>query len=106
FLNIYFEKIETIEKSSQKQTLVFPADSLQNMIVDLMNECIFIIETSETIPVEILEVKKEEDTYSITILKKRRNSKTEFGLPIKAATYHQLEIKTTPNYFLRIIFDV
>ncbi|MDD3627173.1 MAG: archease, partial [bacterium] len=72
FLNIYFEKIETIEKSSQKQTLVFPADSLQNLIVDLMNECIFIIETSETIPVEILEVKKEEDTYSITILKKRR----------------------------------
>ncbi len=88
-------------------TLTQKSDSIENSLVDFLNECIFLMEVEELIPFELSMIEISDDVL-------RAAMRCRMVMPgdrpyvghIKAATYSDLEVTEAGGiYYARIIFD-
>ncbi len=81
----------------------FYQNDLERTVVDGINDFLFFIETNHIIPISIKKIEKNNDEIVILFLGRE-------GMicnPIKAATYHNLEIKKQNGFWeISVLLDV
>ncbi len=91
----------------QDYGLTAKTDSIENALVDFLNECICLMEVEELIPHLILVVEYSRGSLKAAIQCRRVTPKDRMFIGhIKAATYSDLEVTEVDGiYYARIIFD-
>ena len=93
----------SFKKTFQRKIKIKSFD-LDSLLVDFLNEILYLIQTNKEIykKIEFLKFKKFEIEANLYGEKVKR-----FGLEIKAATYHDLEIKRTKDgWYAIVLFDI
>ena len=108
FREIYFDQIPSLKELEQViKVWEFQGINItEDLVVDFINEVIFSLETENWLVLNVNNIKQNSNKYIIKIIGTKLTKQFKIGLPIKAATYHQLYLRTDPDYFIRLIFDV
>lgn len=79
----------------------------EERLVDLMNEMLYFCQVEGWFPLTVETLSFQIDNKVSAILRGLRNpSELTFQREIKAATYHDLKILTSPAWYAKVVFDV
>jgi len=95
------------EKEIIENHLNISFDEMETAIVDFLNECIFLTEVEELVPLGIIDLKLEKNSMDATLQCREvtEEDRPEIG-HIKAATYSDLQIENVDGvYKAKLIFD-
>jgi SHS2 domain-containing protein len=88
----------------QRREVEILAPDLASLLVEWLQEWIYLLETEDRIPVEFLQITLAETSLTATVIDAPLQSLTK---QIKAVTYHGLQlIKTENGYLAQVVFDV
>ncbi|MCX8158582.1 MAG: archease [Candidatus Diapherotrites archaeon] len=98
-------------KPKKKIVVETYADSLDNLLVNFLNEILYQKDVSEIsfCKAKVKEIKKIKDQYKLLaeLLGEKKPNKKIFITEVKAATYSQLKVKEEDNYWIaECIVDV
>lgn len=85
------------------------ADSLEQLLVDFLNEVNFLLTVKKILCIDIenLIIDKEKLTLKAIMKTQKLNENIILKEEIKSVTYHQMEIKNQHGkYFVRVVFDI
>ena len=102
-----FDATPPDEKNTIKHSLLIVAGSKENALVDFLNECIYLMEVENLVPVRLHSFEWREKDIDMVILCRGviEEEKPEIG-HVKAATYSDLEVVEVDGKFhAKIIFD-
>ena len=90
-----------------KKTIIINSNSAEGLLVEYLNEFIFLLYTKRFFPVELEFLRIEEQSLEC-IVRGIRFSMKDFhpAREIKAATYHELKIVHNGAYRARVVLDV
>lgn len=109
FNSIYFDEIpdkQNLDWQKKVINIKFDDNNLENLFVDFINEIIFYVETQNSVVLSTENLRIEDNIACFQLKTAGINERFQIGLPIKAATYHQLKFKDKPCFYLKIILDV
>jgi SHS2 domain-containing protein len=107
WLNSVVENISP--DAEQKIEIKLSADSLEQLLVDFLNEVNFLLTVKKILCVDVEELTIDKEKLSLNAIMKIQNVKDDLMLKeeIKSVTYHQMEIKEeNGKYYVRIVFDI
>lgn len=96
-------------ESNGEVKLKLASVSLEQLLVDFLNEVNFLLTVKKILCVEIirLEINKEEYVLNVVLKKYDLNDTSLLKEEIKSVTYHQMEIKKSESkYYVRVVFDI
>lgn len=85
------------------------ADSLEQLLVEFLNEVNFLLLVKKIICISVEEIKIDEKSFSLFAKMNYQplSEKIELKEEIKSVTYHQMEIvKIEDRYKARVVFDI
>ena len=85
------------------------ADSLEQLLVDFLNEVNFLLLVRKILCVSVEKIKIDEKSFSLFARMKYQplSEKTELKDEIKSVTYHQMEIlNSNGKYKAKVVFDI
>ncbi len=107
WLNTVIEDIDL--KSDSQFEINLSADSIEQLLVDFLNEVNFLLTVKNILCVEAESLKINKEKISLNAVMKIRKLKDVSLLKeeIKSVTYHQMEIRNEDGrYFVRVVFDI
>lgn len=106
YFNQLLSKSSTAESPIEQHLYEFHGDSPENLLVNLLSEVVFLLQTKERVSVSFNIVQLDENHIKINLHTMPLHKKPE--LEVKSVTYHNLEIKEDKEGILsaEIIFDI
>ncbi|MCX8106759.1 MAG: archease [Ignavibacterium album] len=107
WLNSVVENISP--DAEQKIEIKLSADSLEQLLVDFLNEVNFLLTVKKIICINVESLVIDKENISLKALIKTQNLKDDSVLKeeIKSVTYHQMEIRNqNGKYYVRVVFDI
>lgn len=102
--------VENISPDAEQEIEIkLSADSLEQLLVDFLNEVNFLLTVKKILCVDVEELTIDKEKLSLNAIMKIQNVKDDLMLKeeIKSVTYHQMEIKEeNGKYYVRIVFDI
>lgn len=98
--------------STDEQIISLSADSLEELLVQLLSELNFLLSTKHWVfnsvkRIEFLSEEKSNKLFITILGESFDNDIHHFKVEIKAVTFHQMKIKKKGDgYFTRIVFDI
>lgn len=98
----------SVNTRSETRQVEIQADTLPALLVRFLNEIIFLDETDDFIPAGVVSLDIRGDRLRASLEGQTMNAASQARTGhIKAATYHELEIRDSGDGFrIRVIFDV
>lgn len=96
-------------ESNGEVEIKLASDSLEQLLVDFLNEVNYLLTVKKILCVEIirLEINKEEYVLNVVLKKYDLNNTSLLKEEIKSVTYHQMNIKKVESkYYVRVVFDI
>jgi SHS2 domain-containing protein len=103
---------ESMDTGAERKNLSLSADSLDELLVDFLNELNYLLFTRYWIPAgfDRIKIVKDNETYHLgaTVTGEPLNQKQHhIQVEIKAVTYHQMRIEQKGNLFKTVVvFDI
>lgn len=102
--------VENISSDAEHETEIkLFADSLEQLLVDFLNEVNFLLTVKKILCVDVKELTIDKEKLSLNSVLKIQNVKDDSMLKeeIKSVTYHKMEIKEDKGkYYVRVVFDI
>lgn len=108
FLNMmlgmfYSQKPKVRENSNIKREIRINSLDLSALLVDFLNEILYLSQTNKEVYLEIIFKRFNDNRLEAALLGQNAEG---FGEEIKAATFHNLEIKQNKNWRATVLFDI
>lgn len=104
---LLFLSLQNREKSedSREKKIELEASSPEELLVDFLNEIIFLINVEDTVPVDG-RVSVKDNKLEAKLEIQKEGTQDNIKQEIKAATYHKLDLKRTGGEFkIEVFFD-
>lgn len=96
-------------QSNSEVEIKLASDSLEQLLVDFLNEVNFLLIVKKILCFEIIRIEINEEEYALNAILKKYdlNDTSLLKEEIKSVTYHQMEIKKRGSkYYVRVVFDI
>lgn len=108
--NGWLESVVEIKnyESNGEVEIKLASDSLEQLLVDFLNEVNYLLTVKKILCVEIVRLEINEEYVLNGVLKKYvLNDPSLHKEEIKSVTYHQMNIKKVESkYYVRVVFDI
>lgn len=110
-LRVWVESAAEIKNSDSQSTfeLDLKSDSLEQLLVDFLNELNFLLTVKKILcfDIEMIEIDRNEFRVKAKLKTQQVNNDSILKEEIKSVTYHQMEIKNdNGKYRVRVVFDI